>query len=118
MIGWLGWGILIGALLLAAWTGVQYARRRPTTEAQMIAAIVVEAALVIQAVLSLFRLSDAELQEPATYVAYLLGVLLILPLGFQLARMERSRWGSLALSFTGVVVAVMTLRLLQLWGWP
>lgn len=118
MVGWLGWGILAAALGLAVWTGVQYARRRPTTEAQMIAAIVIEAALVLQAVLALFALSGADLYEPVTFVSYLIGVLLILPLGFQLARIERSRWGSLSLGFTGVVVAVMTLRLLQLWGWP
>ena len=44
-----------------------------------------------------------------------MGILLPLPLGFYLARVERTRWGSLSLCFTAVVVAVMTLRLMQLW---
>ena len=118
MIGWLGWGILTASLLLAAWTFVQYARRRPTTEAHMIGAIVVEGALLVQAVIALFSLSGAGLDEPVTFVAYLVGVLLMLPTGFQLARFERSRWGSLALAFTAMVVGIMMLRLLQLWGWP
>ena len=56
--------------------------------------------------------------EPVTFVAYSLGVLLALPLGFYLAREERTRWGSLCLCFTAVVVAVMVLRLLQLWQAP
>ena len=50
-----------------------------------------------------------------TFVAYSVGILLPLPLGFYLAREERTRWGSLSLCFTAVVVAVMTLRLMQLW---
>ena len=39
-----------------------------------------------------------------------------MPLGFYLAREERTRWGSTSLCFTAVVVAVMTLRLLQIWN--
>jgi len=53
--------------------------------------------------------------EKVTFLAYLGGVLLPMPLGIQLARIERTRWGSIALCFTSVVVAVMMLRLLQLW---
>ncbi len=103
-------------LLLAAWTGVQVYRRRPTSEAQMVAAIVLEAALLAQSVIAVVRLAgDVSVSEPATFVAYSAGVLLPVPLGFYLARIERTRWGSLCLSFTAVVVAVMTLRLLQLW---
>src|SRR5664280_1427651 len=57
----------------------------------------------------------AELDESVPFVAYSVGILLPLPLGFYLARIERTRWGSLSLCFTAVVVAVMTLRLMQLW---
>ncbi len=50
-----------------------------------------------------------------TFLAYAVGILLPLPLGFYLARIERTRWGSIILGFTGIVVGVMTLRLLQIW---
>ena len=50
-----------------------------------------------------------------TFAAYAVGVLLPLPLGFYLARIERTRWGSIILAFTAVVVAIMMLRLLQIW---
>ena len=116
MIQWLAIGILAAGLLLGAWTGIQAWRRRPTTEAQMIGAIVVAAALLVQAVLAVIGLiGGRELTEPVTFVAYAVGILLPLPLGFYLARVERTRWGSLSLCFTAVVVAVMTLRLMQLW---
>ena len=116
MIQGLAIGILSAGLLLGAWTGLQAWRRRPTTEAQMVGAIVVEAALLTQTVIAIVQLIGGEpLPEPITFVAYSLGILLPLPLGFYLARIERTRWGSLSLCFTAVVVAVMTLRLTQLW---
>jgi hypothetical protein len=116
MIQGLAIGILSAGLLLGAWTGIQAWRRRPTTEAQMVGAIVLEAALLTQTVIALVRLAGGEqLDESVTFVAYSVGILLPLPLGFYLARIERTRWGSLSLCFTAVVVAVMTLRLMQLW---
>jgi hypothetical protein len=115
----LGYAVLAASLLLAGWTGIQAGRRRPTSEAQMIGAIVVEIGLAVQVVIALVQLvGGTGVAEPVTFVAYSLGVLLALPLGFYLAREERTRWGSLCLCFTAVVVAVMVLRLLQLWQSP
>lgn len=103
-------------LALAAWTAISAARRRPTGEIQMVVAIVVEAALLGQSTLGWFNLADAAIAEPVTFVAYSIGILAPVPLGFQLARIERTHWGSICLCFAAVVVAVMTLRLAQLWG--
>lgn len=112
-------GVLCAGLLLAAWTGIHGWRRRPTTEAQMVGAIVVEAALLVQTVIAIVQLAGGQqLNEPVTFIAYSVGILLPLPLGFYLARIERTRWGSISLCFTAVVVAVMTLRLMQLWQAP
>jgi lysylphosphatidylglycerol synthetase-like protein (DUF2156 family) len=115
----LGYAILAAGLALALWTGVQAARRRPTSEAQMVGAIVVEVAVLVQVVIALIQVIRGHgLNEPVTLVAYSIGILLALPLGFYLAREERTRWGSVCLCFTAVVVAVMMLRLLQLWQAP
>lgn len=115
----LGYAVLVASLMLALWTGIQAGRRRPTSEAQMVGAIVVEVALLAQVVIALIRLiGGTAVTEPVTFAAYSVGVLLALPLGFYLAREERTRWGSLCLCFTAVVVAVMVLRLLQLWQAP
>ena len=116
VIAALAYGVVALGLLLALWTGISAGRRRPTGEVQMALAIVLEAALVVQTVIGLVRLSGSGVAEPVTVVAYSIGVLVPVPLGFQLARLERTRWGSICLCFTALVAAVMTLRLLQLWG--
>lgn len=115
MISALAYSILGAGSLLAAWVGFLAYRDRPTADVHMIGAIVLEVGLLVQTVIGLLRLPGAHLTEPVTYVAYQVGVLLVLPVGFQLARIERSRWGSAALAFTALVTALMTLRLLQLW---
>jgi hypothetical protein len=116
VIAALAYGVVALGLLLALWTGISAGRRRPTGEIQMVLAIVLEVALRAQTVIGLIRLSGAGVAEPVTVVAYSIGVLVPVPLGFQLARLERTRWGSICLCFTALVAAVMTLRLLQLWG--
>ena len=67
MIPVLGYAILAAGLVLALWTGIQAARRRPTSEAQMIGAIVVEVALLVQVVIALIQLfggHDADRVDP------------------------------------------------------
>lgn len=116
MTGPLAYALMVAGLLLAAWTGLWANRRKPVNGGQIIGALVLEAALLVQSVIGIVRLAgDATMAEPVTFVAYAIGVLAPLPLGIYLARIERTRWGSLSLCFTAVVVAVMGLRLLQLW---
>ena len=107
--------VIAAGLFLAGWAGIWAYRRLPTNDPLMVSAIVLEALLLVQAVIGLVRVSSAGLVEPATFIAYTLGVLLPLPLGFYLARIERTRWGSVSLAFTALVTAVMTLRMLQIW---
>lgn len=116
VIAALAYGVVAVGVVLAGWAGISVARRWPTGEVQMVVAIVLEAAVLVQTVIGLVRLSGAGLAEPVTFVAYSIGILIPVPLGFQLARLERSHWGSAALGFTALVAAVMTLRLMQLWG--
>src|SRR6185312_7261050 len=107
--------VVAAGLLVAGWAGLWAYRRLPTNDPLMVGAIVLEVLLLVQAVIGLVEVSGAGLVEPVTFVAYTLGVLLPLPLGFYLARIERTRWGSVSLAFTALVTAVMTLRMLQIW---
>lgn len=119
MIPAYGYALLIAGLVLALWLGWQAFRRMPVNGPQIIAALVLEAAVLVQSAIAVIRvINGVELVETVTFLAYLGGVLLPLPLGIYLARLERTRWGSIALCFTAVVVAVMMLRLLQLWDEP
>ena len=56
--------------------------------------------------------------EPATFLAYLVGVLLVPVAGVLWARTEPTRWAGTVLAVAAVVVAVMAWRLLQLWEAP
>lgn len=103
-------------LALGCWTGLQAYLRRPANGQQLIASIALETALLAQSVIVWIRLPDASVTEPVTLIAYSVGILAPLPLGIWMARLERTRWGSIALCFTAVVVAVMTLRLQEIWG--
>lgn len=116
MIAGLSYSVMGFAALLALWTGVSAARHRPTGEIQMALVLVLEAALIAQSAIAWFRLSSAGLDEPVTFVAYSIGILAPVAAAFYLARIERTRWGSIIVCFAAVVALVMTLRLAALWG--
>jgi hypothetical protein len=116
MIAPLAYGLMVAGLVLAAWTGMWAVWRRPANQAQLVGCLVLEGGLCVQSVIAVFRIiAGADVAETATFIAYALGVLVPLALGVYLGRVERTRWGSIGVCFTAVVVAVMTLRLLQLW---
>jgi len=52
--------------------------------------------------------------ELATYVGYLLGIVVVLPLAGAWALAERTRWSGLVVAVGGFTVAVMTARLVML----
>lgn len=112
----LAYSTMGAAGLLAIWTGISAGRHRPTGEIQMVLLLALELALLVQTVLALTRLSGAGIDESVAFAAYSVGVLLPLAGGFYLARIERTRWGSLIVCFAAVVALVMVLRLAHLWG--
>lgn len=116
VIASLAYAIMAAGLLLAVWTGVSAGRHQPTGELQMVSVLLLEAALLVQSILSWVRVGASSVDEPVTFIAYSIGVLAPLGLAFYLARIERTRWGSVIVCFAAVVITVMTLRLASLWG--
>lgn len=108
--------LLAIGLLLAIWTGMQAYLGRPANAPQLVTAIGLTGALLVQSIISLFRITAAVPLDRVTFIAYSIGILFPLPLGIWVARLERTRWGSIALGFTSLVIAVMTLRLQQIWA--
>ena len=79
--------------------------------------VLLELGLVAQLALGLARvLGDHEGVSVATYVAYLVGALVILPLAAGWARAERTRSGTSVLLVGVLVVPVLFLRLHDIWS--
>ncbi len=82
-------------------------------------AVITEVLVVVQALAAVaVSVSDNEqtADEPVLFFAYLVAVVLILPAAVLLARAERNRFGSLVIVVGGLVLAVLVVRLQQLWG--
>jgi len=79
-------------------------------------AVLLEAILLVQAVLAVGAIAGGTRPpELATFLAYLVGVLLVPVAGVLWARGETSRWAGSVLAVAALVVAIMSWRLLQLW---
>ncbi|MEV8442042.1 hypothetical protein AB0425_32080 [Actinosynnema sp. NPDC051121] len=123
MIHVLATALTVVALAAAAWALVLAVLDHPITLRTKptlgLAGVVVllEAGLLVQAVIGVVAMlgSDRGLDR-ATFVGYLAGVAVVLPLGAVWSVAERSRWGAGVLTVTCLSVPVMILRLNQLWA--
>jgi len=119
VIGWLGTAVIVGALLIAALAGISALRGRGPVGMVLAVAVITEVLVVVQALAAVaVSVSDNEqtADEPVLFFAYLVAVVLILPAAVLLARAERNRFGSLVIVVGGLVLAVLVVRLQQLWG--
>lgn len=105
------------ALVLGAWATVRLSRDRPVVLRQLIAGGVVEVALVGQVVVAaVLTASGRAPVEPITFWGYLVFALLILPGAAVWAFADRTRWSSAVLLVAAITVAVMELRMWQIWS--
>ncbi|WP_367128086.1 hypothetical protein [Saccharothrix sp. HUAS TT1] len=110
------------ALAAAAWSLLLLVLGRPITLRTKptlgLAAVVLllEAVLLAQAATGVVAVLGADRGlDRATFVGYLVGAAVVLPLGAVWSVAERSRWGAGVLTVTCLAVPVMNLRLDQLW---
>jgi predicted membrane channel-forming protein YqfA (hemolysin III family) len=94
-------------------------RDKPTDRRHAIAVGLVEAVLVVQALIGAVRvLGGHHLAETSTFLIYLAVSVCVLPVGLQFARAEPTRWGGTVVAVAAIAVGVAELRLLALWGSP
>jgi hypothetical protein len=107
----------VGCLLLLLWLVVLIVRDRQPDDYLYAALALVEVGLVAQLVIGLVMVTGDHggVNVPA-YVGYLVGSLLILPVGFVWSVGERTRSGTGVLLVAVFVVPVLFLRLHELWG--
>ncbi|MFJ3671766.1 hypothetical protein ACIPSE_35450 [Streptomyces sp. NPDC090106] len=108
----------VAALLLAAWCGWAAYRDQPTKDWHFIGMGVVTLLVVIQLVVGIVQLARGEKAEQGTtiFVSYLLGALACVPAAGMMSLAERTRWGSVTVAAGGVVLAVLEVRLYDIWG--
>ncbi|MFD9005104.1 hypothetical protein ACFV0T_29815 [Streptomyces sp. NPDC059582] len=108
----------VAALLLAAWCGWAAYRDQPTKDWHFIGMAVVSLLAVVQLVVGIVQLARGEQAEQGTtiFVAYLVGAFACVPAAGFMSLAERTRWGSATVAAGGVVLAVLEVRLFDIWG--
>ncbi|MFV2121178.1 hypothetical protein ACE14D_23160 [Streptomyces sp. Act-28] len=109
--------VSLAALALAAWCGFAAYRDQPTKDWHFIGMAVVTVLALAQLVVGVVRLARGDEAEEGTaiFVAYLLGALFALPAAGFMSLVERSRWGSATVAAGAVVLAVLEVRLHDIW---
>jgi len=104
--------VYLGSLVLAWFGGITTLRKAQPGLVDVAFSAVLELLLLVQSVLAgVGMASGHHLVEPATFIGYLIGVVVILPVCVAWTIAERSRWNGAVLSVAAFTVAVMTLRL-------
>lgn len=79
--------------------------------------LLVELAALVQVVVAVVQVVRGERPASgAAFAGYALASLLVPPVGAVWALSERSRWGTAAAGVSCLVLALLTLRLQQVWG--
>ncbi|WP_460063600.1 hypothetical protein [Streptomyces sp. YKOK-I1] len=108
----------VAALLLAAWCGWAAHRDQPTKDWHFMGMAVVSVLALMQLVIGVVLLAWG--QQPAQgttiFVAYLLGAFACVPAAGLMSLSERTRWGSVTVAASAVVLAVLEVRLYDIWG--
>ena len=105
---------LSGAMVV--WGLVTAAVDKPPGRAQLLFAAGVEVVTVVQTIVAFVVLAQGfRPVELATTIGYLIGIVVLIPVAWFWANVERTRFSGVVLAVAGLAVAVMTLRLLQLW---
>ncbi|MFH8491426.1 hypothetical protein [Streptomyces longisporoflavus] len=108
----------VAALVLAAWCGFAAYRDQPTKDWHFIGMAVVTFLAAVQLIVGIVRLVRGDKPEQGTtiFVSYLVGSFACIPAAGFMSLAERTRWGSVTVAAGGVVLAVLQVRLYDIWG--
>jgi threonine/homoserine efflux transporter RhtA len=105
------------ALVVGIWLVVLIVLDRLPGDKVFGALVVLEVGVVVQLVIGLVRVfGDHPGVNVAAYLGYLVGALLVLPIGFVWSAGERTRSGTAVLLVAVLLVPVLSLRLHDLWA--
>jgi hypothetical protein len=108
-VGWLSFAVA----LVAAWKTIRHTRINDT---MFYAISAVEVGTIVLLISGLAALASTERQvEGALLVSYLITLVLVPPVALVWGVAEKSRWGTGVILIGMWTVAVMTVRVLQVW---
>lgn len=117
MIGVLVLVVYVATAALAGLGVALTAANRPPGREMKIAVGVVAGLLAVQAVIAAVRVfGGAELPETSTFLIYLGVSVCVLPVAYQWATAEQTRWGGAVVAVAAVGTAVAVWRLQMLWA--
>ncbi|WP_299541632.1 hypothetical protein [uncultured Streptomyces sp.] len=110
--------LAVAALALAAWCGFAAYRDQPTKDWHFIGMAVVSLLAFAQLVVGIVLLARGERpdQGMTIFICYLIGCFAAVPAAGVMSLTERTRWGSATVAAGAVVLAVLQVRLYDIWG--
>lgn len=120
MIDPLATAVIVAALVMAAATVLLAVLDRNAGRVVLGALAAVEVLALIQAVAAavLLLAGDRPASSVVEFIGYHVAALLVLPAGVVWSLEDRSRWGAGVLTVACLSLAVMTVRMNQLWAGP
>jgi hypothetical protein len=116
MIVALAYVVIALALVSMIWGLTTAIADKPPGKAQLLFAAGVEVVVLAQSVIAAVALiAGFRPAEFATTIGYLVGIVVLIPLAWLWANVERTRFSGVVLAVAAAAVAAMTLRLLVLW---
>lgn len=110
------WTVVGTSLLVAVLGLATSALNRPPGTVVLAAAAVAELTALVQSVVAGVGLARGhDVPSIATFIGYLLGNLVVLPVAVIWSLAERTRWSGAVVAVGGLAVAVMTARLNLMW---
>jgi hypothetical protein len=111
--------VAVAALLLGAWCALSALRNQPVKDWHYAGIAVVTLLTLVQLVIGVVRMAGGERaagDSTTVFGAYLVSVAACMPLVAIIALGERSRWGSATVAAGALLLAVLQLRLHDVWG--
>jgi hypothetical protein len=115
MNGPLSTATIVVALLLGIWYLIRSALNRAPSNTDLWAMLGLSALVAVLVVVAVVGLITGDRpSETTTFIGYLITTVAFAPVGFYLARLEPTRWGTLILGVACLVLPVLVLRLQQI----
>ena len=116
MIDALAYSVVALAGMAVIWGVVTAIANKPPGKAQLLYAAGLEVVTVVQSIIAIAKIVGGfRPVELATTIGYLIGIMILIPIAWFWANVERNRFSGIVLAVAAFAVLAMTLRLIMLW---